>query len=163
MVLNQFIRKDLFMDDQTYLLLDIKNLKEISFAPPSYLFVVFSIIFLLIFVLFFSTKKNEKWQVTAKIRLYELLKNNKDVLIKQNLADFSQILRFIAIKSSFNRECASLTGEKWLNWLSNNDPKNFDWLKNGRILINDNYSPNNMGLKACELKLLIKAALKWIR
>lgn len=81
---------------------------------------------------------------------------------KERAAALSEILRLLAMQGHGRGACAGLEGAEWLGWLSRHDPKGFDWLENGRILIEAPYAPPAL-TEDRNLEPLIRAAEKWVR
>ena len=76
------------------------------------------------------------------LRKLELLEEQLcDQTARQTLVTLSEYLRRIAIKRYSRQTCASLNGEAWLEWLKKTDPHQYDWTKQGQILIDLPYAP----------------------
>lgn len=77
-------------------------------------------------------------------------------------AELSALIRRVAIRSYSRAECAGLQGKDWLRWLTTKDPGGFDWASNGALLIEAPYAPPGRDVPAESLRLLIRAAKKWV-
>lgn len=82
--------------------------------------------------------------------------------IQNSVILFSEYLRCIALRRFPRNTCAGLTGNAWLEWLSQHDSKQFDWVKKGKCLIHAPYAPTSPNLKVEELKTLVQAAKEWV-
>ena len=81
--------------------------------------------------------------------------------VKSLAAEFSELLRRIAIARCGRQRCAGLQGESWLAWLSDHDPDGFDWRSRGRLLLEIPYAPPAEIDRQPELYRLIDAAMVW--
>jgi hypothetical protein len=52
--------------------------------------------------------------------------------VKPVATEFSELLRRIAMARHGRTACAGLHGEDWLAWLTEHDPKGFDWRRDAR-------------------------------
>lgn len=75
----------------------------------------------------------------------------------------SEYLRRIALRRYSRKTCAKLTGDAWLQWLTKNDTKNFDWSAEGNPLVVAPYAPANHHFEVEQLKKLVYAAKEWVR
>jgi hypothetical protein len=75
----------------------------------------------------------------------------------------SILMRRVAMQSSSRVECAGLQGADWLRWLSANDPGKFDWMASGSLLIEAPYAPPGQNVSPESLKVLIRAAKRWVK
>lgn len=101
------------------------------------------------------------WARMASHELMELKADIDRVEAKHTAAHLSELLRRIAIARCGRHRCAGLQGESWLAWLREHDPEGFDWLENGRALLDLPYAPPGGDQKREELLQLIDAALAW--
>lgn len=102
------------------------------------------------------------WKYETLEKLNDLSKNLTDEKIKEAAILLSEYLRRIAMRRFSRKTCAGLRGQEWLKWLSEHDAKNFDWVNQGKLLIDAPYAPSNHGLTAEQLKRLIQAAKEWV-
>lgn len=146
---------------------DIEGLDPISFWPltlASWL-LIFTGIFLLGVILYLIICRiafKRSWKNDTLSRLSLLEKNLTDANVKESVIALSEFLRRIALKKFSRKECAGLTGEAWLEWLTVRDPKKFDWRSKGALLITVPYAPENMPLPAKEVKELVQAVRSWV-
>jgi hypothetical protein len=83
-------------------------------------------------------KLKHKWR---QIALAEWQNLNAPILSDYERATkLSHLLRWVAIQN-YGRTCAGLTGEAWLAWLTEHDPRQFAWLEHGKILTQLPYMP----------------------
>jgi hypothetical protein len=77
-------------------------------------------------------------------------------------ASFSTLLRRIAMRRHSRAECAGLSGQDWLRWLTAKDPRGFDWVAFGVLIVEAPYAPTGCDFSRKNLKDLISAAKKWV-
>lgn len=80
----------------------------------------------------------------------------------ETIASLSEYLRRIAVRRFPRKECAGLVGKAWLEWLTSHDPKQFDWVKKGKLLIAVPYAPPDSNLPVEQIKELIQAVRYWV-
>lgn len=102
------------------------------------------------------------WRWDAARRLRDLRKRADTQDNKQTAGELSELLRRIAMARLGRDACAGLTGEDWLAWLADHDPKGFDWARRGRVLLAAPYAPPADAERARELSALIDAAYDWL-
>jgi hypothetical protein len=152
------------MDNTTDLVLrDIRSLDAIPWWPPA-LGWWFIVGFLLIVVLFLWYKRRQYyyWRIEARHQLHALQKRLLKENTKQIVADFSELLRRIAIARYGRDTCAGLIGEDWLLWLQDHDPSGFAWIDKGQLLISTPYAPPKATLDVSSLKTLLEATKVWV-
>jgi hypothetical protein len=76
--------------------------------------------------------------------------------------ELSELLRRIAMARFGRRDCAGLSGEAWLDWLSEKDPSGFDWATQGQVLLRLPYAPEGDAEDAKAVRVLIDAALRLV-
>jgi hypothetical protein len=101
------------------------------------------------------------WRSDTFQKLALLEKDLSDATTREIVISLSEYLRRIALRRFSRQECAGLTGKRWLKWLAEHDPKNFDWEKKGKLLIEVPYAPMNTSLSVSEIKNLIQAVKDW--
>ncbi len=103
------------------------------------------------------------WRNDTFQRLALLEKNLSEATAREIAIELSEYLRRIALRRFPRNECAGLTGEAWLTWLAERDPKKFDWEKKGTLLIELPYAPANRPLSTSHIRDLIQAVRSWVR
>lgn len=103
------------------------------------------------------------WKNDTMQKLTGLEKELSDETIQETLITLSEYVRRIALRCFSREECAGLVGENWLKWLSQHDPKKFDWESKGKVLINAPYAPTQNAMSIQEVKSLIQAIRSWVR
>jgi len=103
------------------------------------------------------------WRWDAARGLRQLRRDVDSAPLKHLASELSELLRRIAMARHGRAACAGLHGEDWLAWLSDHDPKGFDWSTRGRLLLDAPYAPP----KATEadraaLRMLMDAAMDWV-
>lgn len=144
---------------------DINGLDHISWWPlaPGWWIVLglmASIWIALIFYRRYHAKKEASWQAQVKT-LFADLRTLKTT--KEKAAALSELLRRVAIHKCGRQSCAGLEGHEWLGWLTQNDPKDFDWRIDGKILIEAPYRPDDMAQDKFDFEPLMKAAERWVK
>jgi hypothetical protein len=82
---------------------------------------------------------------------------------QETAASLSVLLRRVALQRSAREECAGLVGQDWLRWLTAKDPRAFDWVSHGALLVEARYAPPGRDISPEAVKILIKAAKMWVR
>lgn len=102
------------------------------------------------------------WKRDTYKKLDTLEQNLSSATSAETVAFLSEYLRRIAMRRFPRRECAGLTGNAWLKWLEVHDPKQFDWSKKGKMLIEVPYAPAHAELPVPQIKELIQAVRQWV-
>lgn len=156
------------MNPQLEALHDIEGLDLISFWPLAigwWILIALTILTLGL-LLYFGIRRlafTRSWKNDILKRLTRLEKELSDSTARQTIILLSEYLRRIALRRFSRKECAGLVGESWLKWLTNKDPKSFDWEKKGVLLIEVPYAPKSHLLPVDQIKDLIKAIREWVR
>ncbi|MBT4880285.1 MAG: DUF4381 domain-containing protein [Alphaproteobacteria bacterium] len=153
------------MNDLLSQLKDIEGLDAISWWPLAsgwWLLLALLVAVPLGLLLAIALRKfwKNRWQRQILRHLDSLQKANPT---KETYADLSETLKRLAIKRFGRQSCAGLEGTRWLQWLTQNDPKNFDWKEKGRALISLPYAPASQKGNKKELQQLIQATKRWVR
>jgi len=80
-----------------------------------------------------------RWDAGRKLRALRQRALTQDP--RQTATELSELLRRIAMARLGREACAGLTGADWLAWLTERDPLQFDWRKQGRLLLDAPYAP----------------------
>ena len=102
------------------------------------------------------------WRWDARRRLRGLSRRLRGQPVKQSAQELSELVRRIAMARCGREACAGLTGRAWLEWLREHDPKGFDWVTQGAVLIRLPYAPEDPNVGADHLRRLIRAAEVWV-
>lgn len=103
------------------------------------------------------------WRRTAWKQLRELRRGSDRLPANQIAGELSQLLRRIAIARLGRDRVAGLVGDHWLAWLTEHDPKGFDWTARGQALLTLPYAPpGSVQAGGAELLPLINAACAWV-
>jgi len=110
----------------------------------------------------FVTVGNWRWDAARRLR--DLRRRAKDQDAKTTAGELSELLRRIAMARVGRDTCAGLTGRAWLEWLAGNDPKGYDWVQEGGLLLEIPYAPPATpdADRARALLALIDAAYDWV-
>ncbi len=144
---------------------DINGLDQISWWPLAlgWWIVLGIIVSIWVGVLFYRryrAKKEASWQAQIKSLFFELRAMKST---KEKATALSALLRRLAIHKYGREFCAGLEGDEWLRWLTQHDPKEFDWIMKGKILIKAPYMPESTQDDQLDFEPLIKAAEKWVK
>lgn len=144
---------------------DIEAIDEVSYFPlsPSAL-ILLAVIFLLIITscFYFYRRFILVNQRNNLLNILSKLHNVADK--KETIVKLSVIIRQIAIMKYSRKECASIEGLKWLEWLERHDPSNFQWLEKAKWLMIIPYSPSEQIPEntVIQVKEAINAIKKWL-
>jgi hypothetical protein len=117
----------------------------------------------LLFLIIRKVSFTRSWKNDILKKLTCLEKEPSDLTARERTILLSEYLRRIALRRFSRKECAGLVGEAWLKWLTNKDPKSFDWEKKGELLIKVPYAPMNATFPCDQVKDLIQATREWVR
>lgn len=146
---------------------DIRGLDAVSWypLPLGWWLVIFgSLLIISLFIIYLRSRRKQKqsnlWRKTAKLEWQAI---NKPTLTGYEKANrIASLLRWIAMQQHGREACASLTGDEWLIWLQQHDPKQFDWQQQGEILIKLPYMPPETEIDSVQLRQLHQAVYGWI-
>ncbi len=103
------------------------------------------------------------WRWDAGRELRGLRANAAERTEKETLAELSELLRRVAMARHGRAACAGLHGDAWLDWLTEHDPSERDWRRDGRLLIQAPYAPpRRSDARRAELERLMDAVQDWI-
>ncbi|NKN32601.1 DUF4381 domain-containing protein [Marichromatium bheemlicum] len=103
------------------------------------------------------------WRTDARRQLHALAHRERTGEDPARLlAEFSELLRRIAIARCGRDGVAGRCGESWLAWLERADPTGFPWRAHGQALIGARYAPP-AEVTETALAPLIMATLAWTR
>ncbi len=155
------------MDDLLSQLKDIRGIDPVSWWPPApgwWLAPVVVIIPAVIFLILRRRKLAYERSWRAEIRnVFLELRRNENKSFKQRAAALSGLLRGLAIKRYGRNACAGLQGKNWLIWLTKNDPGGFSWDKEGALLIEAPYLPEDGVPEVRNWGALLDAAERWMK
>jgi hypothetical protein len=129
------------------------------------------VIFLLCTFFFIVVKKilrekayRKSWRYRIEQELDSIAADNDPAKAKENISRINNILKRLSIRFYGRRESAALNGKKWLAWLTNHDPRNFNWAKKAEILIQFPYMPEEkIKASSVQISTIAKAAKPWLR
>ncbi len=159
------------MQPQVYQLRDIHGLDPIPWWPPApgwWLLAAGIILGLWLAYRLFPHLRPRAlvgltWRWDAARHLRELRRRVPRQEAKQSAAELSELLRRIAMARCGRDACAGLTGKDWLQWLSDNDPRQFDWSTQASIMLNLPYAPpGSSDTEKKHILALIDAAHNWL-
>lgn len=146
---------------------DIDGIDTISFFPLAigwWFSCVFVFLLLCVFV-FFTIRYviyKRSWKNDTLKKLKRLEKDLRKENAQETAKRLSEYLKRVALRKYSRSECAHLTGEKWLKWLTAHDPKQYDWEKESHFLGDISYSPATAVISEENVKKAIQAAKQWV-
>ena len=157
-------------EDLAARLRDIRDIDPVSPWPPGpgWWLLALTIAVIVIFLmryrphrLIWQRQPNGDWRksATAELRALRIRANTEDP--KQIAGELSELVRRVAMARCGREACAGLSGKRWLNWLQEHDPHNFDWPNKGGLLASALYAPQLPSDTETNLAELIDAALRW--
>ncbi len=149
---------------------DIHELDPVSWWPPAVGWWLSGIAALLVLTGMVWLLRNLRayppgtWHRDARNQLLALKKLSRTMSPEQSLHELSELLRRIAVTRLGREQAAGLSGEQWLLWLEQNDPRHFAWRQQAQILITAPYAPpGQFQVDQQQVNTLIQAALGWAR
>ncbi|HFD79273.1 MAG TPA: DUF4381 domain-containing protein [Gammaproteobacteria bacterium] len=147
---------------------DIHGLDAIPWwplAPGWWLLAALGVLLILALVLLLRNLRRYpagSWRRDAWRQLRTLRQRGRSLPVNQLAGELSQLLRRIAVARLGRERAAGLSGERWLQWLQDNDPAGFQWTTRGKVLLSLPYAPPDQARDGREqLLVLIDAALVW--
>lgn len=147
---------------------DIRGLDDISWWPlaPGWWILVGLLIFILLVigVLLYRRRFKSKWQGDWRQAAREewLALHPAHASLREQITFLSILLRRVAIQRHGREACAGLSGERWLTWLTEHDPRRFNWNQTGRLLIEIPYMPPDAWIDENQVDILYRAVRAWI-
>lgn len=148
---------------------DIRGLDPLPWWPiaPGWWFLLAFLIlavcsFYLVRRMFVNWRNARVWREEAKSLLSELKSDSKRP-DKEKLASLGILLRKLAIRKHGRAVCAGLEGREWLRWLARHDPNGFDWEREGAVIAESPYAPEEQVLRGGSLERIIRAVEGWVR
>ncbi|MBT5231399.1 MAG: DUF4381 domain-containing protein [Methylococcales bacterium] len=141
---------------------DIQGIDVDLGLPDSitYLFIA-GLITLLAYLLWYFVIQKGNWRQDARTQLDALQKHLKNASGREVLTEFTELLRRIAMARKGRKACAGLSGDDWISWLQDKDPKGFKWSAYSDYLANLSYAPASVKVDENIMKQLIVAAKQW--
>lgn len=155
------------MENPLLELRDITGFDKISIWPlaPIWWVIVALILLVTILVSWRAYKKLSyrlSWQYDANRQLIQLEHNLNQKNAHKSLIELSELIKRIIMKKYGREDCANLSGDKLLSWMSGRDPQNFDWQLQGKILTDIVYAPADKEVDYKQVQILIDAIKKWV-
>ena len=148
---------------------DIVDINGVPWWPPAPIWwaiaaiALFSVLYCCYRLSKYIAFKNS-WRHTIFKQLLLLEKNVYDSPASEQIADLSKYIRLINVRKFGRADCASLTGDNWINWLNSHDPKKYDWSQHKDILLSQYQYPNRHDDKLSNEILKITGAIKiWLK
>jgi len=144
---------------------DIRGLDQLPWwplAPGWWLLLGFMLLLIVATVIWIQWRRFRQrgWQRIAQRELSNLLQQKLET--KEQLKQLGILLRRVAMQRYGRHTCASLTGERWLAWLTEHDPQGFNWLQAGQFLVKLPYQPLPLVIHEQQLQILYQAVKVWI-
>jgi hypothetical protein len=146
---------------------DIEGIDSISFWPLAIAWWVIIFIALAMFatiaIIYCRKQKfSRSWRNSVLKQLANIEININKLDNYDASIELSELIRRIAIQLHSRKECAGLTGDKWLEWLTTNDPKQFDWSKNAEWIANVQYA-KDISVNRREILLVVNSIRRWVK
>ena len=147
---------------------DISGLDKVSWWPlaPGW-WVVLALLALVIvagLIIYLRRRARERsWKGEAERELAALEKKLTEKSAQEVAAALSITLRRIAMQRFSRADCAGLEGKLWLQWLTDKDPRGFNWADKGTLLMDAPYLPPGKSLNLETIKMLLQATREWAR
>lgn len=126
---------------------DIRDIDVVSAWPPAPGWLLVALAALVLIYLLYRFVRDLRryplgsWNRDARSRLKALEARAAELSAREIAGELSELLRRIAIARCGRGAAAGLHGEAWLSWLAQQDPAGFDWLNEGRLLLDLPYAP----------------------
>lgn len=117
---------------------------------------------LALFSWWWRRQRARDWRVDARYRLRGLARSLGNNDPRTVVSELSSLLRRVAMARYGRAECAGLSGQQWLEWLTEKDPSHFNWVEKGQVLLELPYLPPGAGADNHDLRRLVAAAKKWV-
>jgi len=155
------------MDEVLKQMRDVHEPDLVSWWPPALGWwllaaVVLGLLLLAITLWWWRRQRARDWRVDARFRLRQLTRSMDQNDSRTVVSELSELLRRVAMARFGRNSCAGLSGDQWLQWLSDNDPSGFDWQQKGRVLLELPYLPPGSGADNHDLRRLVAAAKRWV-
>ena len=146
-------------------LYDIRDLDPVSWWPlaPGWWVLIVLVLLAAAAAYWRHWSYQRSWQGQTYRAFVALDKQLSGGNAQQTAGALSMLLRRVAMQSFSRAECAGLEGADWLRWLTTKDPRGFDWVARGSLLIEAPYAPPGRTYSAQSVKILIDAAKRWVR
>lgn len=146
---------------------DIAGFDSLSNWPPAPIWwILAAIILLVIIIIARKTYKKvlykRSWEYDAASQLSELEAHLNANNAHQSLVQLSELIKRIIIEKYGRENCASLTGSKLLKWLEENDPNDFKWQTQGKMILDKTYAPSDSNIDPKQIRVLIAAISRWV-
>ena len=147
---------------------DIQDLDPVSWWPPAtgwWLLLLLTLALIIGLVLWLRNLRKYppgSWHRDAHRNLVRLRKQASNLSDGELAGQLSSLLRRIAVVRLGRAQAAGLSGDAWLNWLHEQDPRAYDWQQKGRLLLTLPYAPSSDSSdKKAELLELLRASIAW--
>lgn len=147
---------------------DIQGLDSIAKWPLALgwwlvLFSLLAVIVLISIVCYRKYKYKKSWQYKSWLHLHKLDQALDTQQIKLVLDNLALEIRRIAMLTVKREACAGLTGQQWLQWLQQHDPRSYAWSTQGQVLIQQQYMPEIANYDLAQIRDIITAAKQWVK
>lgn len=147
---------------------DIQGLDPVSWWPLAVGWWLLILLALLIIIGVFLSLRHLRryppgsWNRDAYHRLTQLRKEANNLTDSELASRLSDLLRRISVTRMGRLQAAGLSGDKWLQWLHDKDPRAYDWPSKGDLLLTLPYAPaTNSDSNKSQLLKLLRAAIAW--
>ena len=150
---------------------DISDQFDVSDFPPAPIWIILfgALVIALVYLVMYLLKTRayrKSWRYHADTELDNLESSLSYKTAHASAIKLSEIIRRISIKR-YGRSHAHLSGGAWLEWLSQKDPRGFDWSKKGQVIVKGVFAPENSQSQELvnikNIRELISAIRRWVR
>ncbi len=149
---------------------DIEEIDPIHWWPLAigWQIVILLTILLCVGICYFIARRmafRRSWKSDFLAQLQKLEAEFKEENRSETVVGLSQLLRRMTLQLFSRKECASLTGDRWLQWLTEHDPKQFNWKEKGKVLALVPYAPinqKNFIISDSDMREIMHAIKQWI-
>lgn len=106
-------------------------------------------------------RPRDRWRRDARLQLRALRRRLDKADQKILAGELSELIRRIAVARCGREVCAGLSGQVWIEWLTENDPEAFDWREYGGLLQQLAYAPPGETGHYAQLEAMIDATFSW--
>ena len=146
---------------------DIQGIDQLHIWPLAIgWWILLALLTLFILVTWYLRARNlakiRSWQYQTLKRFELLEKNLSDENSQKTAIETELLMRRLVLQKYPRVECAALKGEEWLLWLSQKDPKQFNWSESGRFLIEAPFCPSPQRFDLEPIRKTIRASKGWV-
>ena len=105
----------------------------------------------------------KSWRYTIYNKLEELECSLNIQPTSEQISFISKYIRLLNIRIHSRADCAALTGQDWIKWLNEHDPKHYNWGQHETLLLDLPYSQHLCNDSNSEILQMINALKVWLK